>query len=66
LSPKDRKPEDADDFGPGMRTDGSVNVMTVEQAAIARAERDAGDAVFDEVLDGEDDLSDLDDIGDLP
>jgi hypothetical protein len=57
LSPKERKNvEDADG------ADGSVNVMTPEQATIARVERDAEDAAFDEVLDGEDDLSDLDDI----
>lgn len=59
MDPKDRNPNDPDDFGPGMSPGGDVKVMTPEEAAVARSARDAFDETFDA---DEDDLSDLDDI----
>ncbi len=49
-----RKPSDPDSFGPGMKADGSVNIMTPEEAAVARETRDVENATFDEVLDDDD------------
>lgn len=60
----DRKSISApEDFGPGMKSDGTVTTLTPEEAAIARAARDTDETTFSEVYDAEDDgLDDLDEI----
>ncbi len=64
MDPKDRKPSDPVDFGPGMKEDGTVNVMTPEEASVARAARDEEDSTFADLLEP-DDLSDLDELEEI-
>lgn len=49
-----------DSFAPGMRNDGTLNVISPEELPYKRALRDAEDG--DEGDDLDDDLSDLDDL----
>lgn len=55
-------PRKDDSWGIGQMSDGSINSMTLEEASIAKAERDAFETAFQRMLDGDDpdDLSDLD------
>jgi len=50
-----------DNWGVGQQADGSINVMTEEQAREAMVRRDAEDEAWSSMMDGED----LDDISDL-
>lgn len=63
MSPNDRKPSDPDSFGVGMLADGTLPVFSPAEYASRIAERNAEEAALDAE---DDDLSDLDDIGDLP
>ena len=58
MAPKFR--ED-DHWGVGQQADGSIDVMTEEEARAAIARRDAEDEAWSGMMDGED----LDDISDL-
>lgn len=55
--------ERGDTFAPGQQADGSINSMTEDEAAAALGRREADEAAFDGMLEGDDvdDLSDLDD-----
>lgn len=56
-------PRGNDHWGPGQRADGSINIMTPDQARIAIAERDAYDQEFESALQPEEELSDISDLG---
>jgi hypothetical protein len=60
MAPKNPLREN-DHWGVGERADGSINVMTEDEARIARMKRDAEDEVFGASIEGEDpdDISDL-------
>jgi hypothetical protein len=57
-------PRGDDNWGPGQRADGSINVMTPEQARLAVAERDAYDQEFETALQPEEELEDISDLDD--
>lgn len=64
MAPKDPiNSERGKTFAPGEQADGSINVMTEDEAAIALGQREADEDAFDGMLEGDDvdDLSDLDD-----
>ena len=61
-----KKPQDVrkdDNWGVGQMADGSINIMTEDEAIKARAARDAEDEAFSVEMTDEDldDISDLDD-----
>ena len=57
-------PRGKDSWGPGQRADGTINVMTKEQARLAIAERDAYDQEFETALQPEEELADISDLND--
>lgn len=61
-------PKDVDgksQWAPGELADGSISVMTPEEARAAIIQRDADEASIDRLLDGDGEEEDLDDISDL-
>lgn len=63
ADPKDpiRGERDEDRWGIGERSDGSINVMTEDEALRALGQREADEEAFDAEMDGvdQDDFSDL-------
>lgn len=57
-------PRGKDEWAPGQRADGSIIVMTPDEALKAIGERNAYEDAFGDMLDNADDISDLDD--DIP
>lgn len=43
-----RKPSDPDDFGPGMKDDGTVRLLSPEDVIVERTKRDAEEAAFED------------------
>lgn len=65
MAPKDPiNGERGKTFAPGEDADGTVTTMTEDEAAVALGQRQADEAAFGQVLDG-DDFEDVDDIDDL-
>lgn len=65
MPPKDQisGSRENDNWAPGQLADGSIPVMTPDEAAAALGEREAYEQAFDAMLDDDDidDISDLDD-----
>lgn len=49
-----------DNWAPGQKADGAINIMTPEEALKSIGERDADEAALSEAFGDEDDISDLD------